>query len=147
MKRLACFSVCVFLASVLAASAQAPVITGYTCPIRQGGPVPVATLSVPLGSFVWNQAPPVITSTVNPGKLAIDDPAFPPSPDPASRKGIYTDTPLTGVLALLAIGGVGYTASCTADSSAGSSPLSLPSATFTRIAIVPNTPTGVQIYK
>jgi hypothetical protein len=135
-----------FTLLVVAAPLHAQTITGYTCPIRGFGPVVISVLSVPLGSMVCNQPQPLVTNTVNPTKLALDDPAFPPSPDPASRACIFTDGP-AGVLALLPISANAYTGSCVADSSAGSSASSLPSNTFTRVAIVPTAPTNLRIYR
>jgi len=138
MKRLALFSVCAFLASVLSASAQT--VTAYTCPIRQG-PVVVSTVTIPVSALTCGQAPLVAFATDNPTKIAFTDPAVP------TAICVYTDPP-TGVLSLLPFGSATYTASCApVNSSGGLTPDSLPSNTFTRPGILAPVVTGVKVYR
>lgn len=140
----ALLAVLVFLVAPLAAQT----VTGYTCPIKQG-PVTVATLAIPVASplLACNQPAPVVNGTDNPTKVAFDDPAFPKAPDPAARACIYSDPP-TGVLAALPFSPtISYTSTCTADTSTGSSPASLPSNAFTHPGIQPPALAGIQVYR
>jgi len=150
MKRL-CFVCSVFSVFFvfLASLASAQTITSYQLKIYLvGAATPIsAPTTLPVASFVCNQAPPAPTApTANPTRIVIDDVAFPLPPSPAARVCIYTDAG-TGPLLSLPFGTANYEGTLTATNAAGSSSESVRSS-FTRPGLQPGAPpTGVRFIK
>lgn len=133
--------VAVVLALAIPAHAQAP--TSYTLKIsNQGAAAPFTSAVLPASGFtcgVTPKIPPFTTTSVNPSKVVIDDPAAPTTAD-----CIYTD-PGTGPILSLPFGTQIYTSTISATYPAGPSPDSLVSNPFSRPGVVGSAPTGLRM--
>lgn len=124
--------VCLILVPI---SAAAQTIDSYQAKYyNAGAPSPVQTESFPVSAASCNQAPPVITSTVNPSRVVWDDPANP------GKVCIYSAAP-SGPLFSIPVGN--YEGTLTAINAAGASAESA-RVPFSRLA-VPPVPTGVRV--
>jgi hypothetical protein len=122
-----------------AAHAHAQTITSYPLKIwNVGATAPISTTVLPASSFVCNQtAPTVPPSVINPTKLAIDDVVN------VGKVCIYTDSP-GGPLLGLPFSSQPLQATLAATNSAGTSPDSAVSNSFTRPGLPPPAPTAVR---
>ena len=124
---------------LLPALASAQAITSYTLVVSSGAGA-VSTTVLPATSVTCNQTPLPTTNTVNPRHVQFTDPVN------AGMACIYLD-PGTGPLAALPFGATAYTATLTATNSAGTSPPSLASNSFTTPGQLPSAPVGVSIFR
>ncbi len=135
----ALLAVCLLL---LAHSASAQTITGYVLKLSTQAGAAVSTTPLALSVVtcgVSPKAPPPSGSPTNPKKVMWDDPA-----SPATADCLYTD-PGTGPLFALPFGATAYLAVIDATNSAGTSPDSLPSNSFTHPGTVAPALTGVRV--
>jgi len=127
---------------VLAPAAHAQAITSYTYKIfNQGATAPFTTASLPATAVVCNTTPKLTATgtTVNPTKVAWDDPA-----NPTTADCVYTD-PGTGPLLSLPFGAQAYTSTVAAVNAVGPSADSASSNPFSRPGVVVNAPTGLRV--
>lgn len=123
----------------VALSAQPPL--NYVLKVsNQGATGPLTTTSIPVSSFTCNQAAPATTNTANPNKILFTD------PDNVGKVCIFVDSG-TGPLVSLPFGTGVYTATIAVVNSAGPSPDSLLSNSFTQPGTVGNAPTGLRVYR
>lgn len=131
-------AVCVVL---LASSAYAQAPTSYQLKIfNQGATSPLTTTSLAASGFTCNQAPPDTTNVANPTKIAFDDPAN------AGKSCVFTDNG-TGPLVALPFGTGVYVATLAVVNSAGTSPDSAVSNSFTRPGTTANAPVAVRVFR
>ncbi len=138
MKYLAPLLVALLMPSV----AHAQAITGYVLKLNTQAGAAVSTTPLSLTAVtcgVTPKAPPPTGSPTNPKKVIWDDPAAPTTAD-----CVYSD-PGTGPLFALPFGATAYLAIVNATNSAGTSPDSLPSNSFTRPGTVAPALTGIRV--
>jgi len=126
-------------AGALTLHAQAP--TGYVLKLSTQAGAAVSTTPIPLSLVTCGITPKTTISggVTNPKKVIWDDPA-----SPATLDCVYTD-PGTGPLFALPFGATAYLAVVDVTNSAGTSPDSLPSNSFTRPGTVAPALTGVRV--
>lgn len=135
------FVVALVLGLLLAASsAHAQVVTAYPLKIwNVGAPAPLSTTVLPASSFVCNQPALTLAATVtNPTKIIIDDVAN------VGKVCVYTDT-AGGPLLGLPFSSTPLQVTLAATNSAGTSPDSAVSNSFTRPGLPPPAPTGARV--
>lgn len=120
------------------ASAQA--ITAYQLKIwNVGAPAPFSTTTLSVANIVCNQTPITSPPTVtNPTRFEFDDVAN------VGKVCIFTDTG-TGPLLSLPFASTPLQATLAAVNSAGTSPDSVASNSFTRPGVAPPVPTGARV--
>lgn len=132
----------VLCVGVFARAAAAQPTLSYTLKVfNQGATQPLSTTTIPAASFTCNAVAPVTTNTANPNKIVFDDPAT------AGRVCLFTDTGPTGPLVSLPFGSGIYVATIAAVNSAGASPDSALSPTFTQPGTVAPAVTGLKVYR
>lgn len=136
MKRNVLFVLVSLLLAAVPALAQPP--TSYTLVVNTGATV-VSTTVITAANFTCNQAPPTTTTTVNPNKIWFTD------PNNVGQACVFTDNGTTGPLSSLPFGAAIYTATLVATNSAGSSPVSAPSNSFTHPGAVLSAPMGLTV--
>lgn len=125
-----------------AARVTAQPALSYTLKIfNQGAPAPISATTIPIASFTCNAVAPVTTNTANPNKIVFDDPAN------AGKVCLFTDALPTGPLLGLPFGSGIYVASLVVNNSAGASPDSALSPTFTQPGTILPVPTGLRVYR
>ncbi len=136
----AVLAACLLLLTALPLEAQT--ITGYVLKLSTQAGAAVSTTPLALSVVtcgVSPKAPPPTGSPTNPKKVIWDDPA-----SPATADCLYTD-PGTGPLFALPFGATAYLAVIDATNSAGTSPDSLPSNSFTHPGTVVNALTNIRV--
>lgn len=137
MKRLV--PTALFALVAIPAFAQAP--TSYTLKIsNQGASAPFTTAVLPATAFVCGLTPKIVvtTTSVNPAKVVIDDPAD------ITKDCVYTD-PGTGPIFALPFGTQVYTATIVATYPAGVSADSNVSNPFQKPGVVGSAPSGLRL--
>lgn len=138
MRTLSALTIAILL--FVSASAQAP--TGYVLKLSTQAGAAVSTTPLALSAVtcgVTPKAPPPSGAVTNPKKVIWDDPAAPTTAD-----CVYTD-PGTGPLFALPFGATAYLMVADVVNSAGTSPDSLPSNSFTHPGTVAPALTGVRV--
>ncbi len=130
----------VFLLSVAPIEAQPP--SSYLLKIsNQGATAPFSTSTLLASGFVCNQTPKLIVSgsQLNPTKVAFDDPA-----NPTGADCVFVDSG-AGPLLALPFSTQAYTATLAIVNTAGTSPDSVASNSFSRPGLVATAPAGVRV--